>query len=490
MKAAMTRRLPLALAASALIALPSTALAAEKPLHPDGAVVASKASAKKSSSKKKPASKAPVIKKISPRNAKVGDVLTITGKNFVRGKGKNQVFFYTTKGGGTFTKALDASTTRLKVEIPRKLATLLPANGDQARILLRIKGKRLGSRTAPRISPLIAINPDDVGGDTSGPGAGGANPTACTPNFSDPASDVDKDLLSDARERDLLMDACNRDSDGDGASDGYEYHSAIDMNSQALPYPWKTPYPNPLFKDGEVDHDGDGLTVWDEYSLWTKFGQSQLPLNYSDGNQRTQPEPAPDPSGPLYTLDMNHDGTLSDDERDADADGLTNWDESHGRMRADWWISAYDGTNDVLETKYTVTFGPVSMLDPDSDGDGLADGPDDTDFDGLSNSFEVERPRNWGFTYISMGHNYSHNQSTGAETIVDPDPVTPGNQARFYSRVQPFNPCKPVWSSKCHIHWPFGYYPPDEDWMGYRSPWNFYSAPSLLPAPGARPADV
>ena len=55
--------------------------------------------------KKKADSEAPVIKKISPRNAKVGDVLVITGKNFVRGKGKNQVFFYTTKGGGTFTKA-------------------------------------------------------------------------------------------------------------------------------------------------------------------------------------------------------------------------------------------------------------------------------------------------------------------------------------------------------------------------------------------------
>src|SRR3954453_4272667 len=204
MKAAMTRRLSLALAASALIALPATAAASVKPpLHPGGAVVAAKSA--KRSSKKKVDVKAPVIIKISPSDAKVGDVLTITGKNFVRGKGKNQVFFYTTKGGGTFTKALDASSTRLKVEIPAKLAKLLPASGDKVRILLRIKAKRLGARTAAKISPLIAINPNSVGGDTTGGGAAGGNPIGCTPNYTNPVSDVDGDLLSDAVERSLLL---------------------------------------------------------------------------------------------------------------------------------------------------------------------------------------------------------------------------------------------------------------------------------------------
>ena len=98
----MTRRLSLALAASALVALPTTAAAAVKPpLHPGGAVVAPKTT--KAAAKKKADAKAPVITKVTPADAKIGDVLTITGKNFVRGKGKNQVFFYTTKGGGTFT---------------------------------------------------------------------------------------------------------------------------------------------------------------------------------------------------------------------------------------------------------------------------------------------------------------------------------------------------------------------------------------------------
>jgi hypothetical protein len=436
MKAAMTRRLPFALAASILLALPSTAAAA----------------------KKKP-SKAPVVTKVSPKNAKVGDVLTVTGKNFVAGKGKNQVFFYTTKGGGTFTKADDASKTRLKVTVPAKLAALLPSNGDEARILLRVKGKLLGARSTTRVSPLIAINPTDVGGDTSGTGAA-TGPAACTPNFNDPTSDVDQDLLSDARERQLMLDACSRDTDGDGASDGFEYYSGIDLNSQALPYPFKTPYPNPLFKDGNVDHDGDGLTVLDEYSLWTKYGQSQVPLNYSDGRQSSV-------------------GGVGDDDRDADGDGLGNWDESHGRMTPDWWRQKYDGTNDVLETPYPVTFGPVSMLDPDSDGDGILDGADDSDFDGLSNAFEVARPGDWKTTYIATGYGPGHNWDANTQTPTDPIPGG-ANDARYYSRVQPFNPCKPVWSSICHVHYPFGYYPLDELWMG----------PTVFPAPGVHPGDV
>ena len=449
----MIRRLPLALAASALVALPSTALAAQAPMHADPVV--SKAA------KKKPATKAPVVTKVSPRSAKVGETLTITGKNFVPGKGKNLVFFYTTKGGGTFTKGGEASRTRLKVTVPEKLAALLPANGDEARILLRVKGKRLGGRSTARVSPLISINPDDVGGDTTG-GGGATGPVACTPKFTDPTSDVDKDLLSDARERDLMLDACNRDSDGDGASDGYEYYSAIDLNSQALPYPFKTPYPNPLFKDARVDHDGDGLEVIDEYALWTKYGQSQIPLNYSDGKQASDPAAG-----------------VTDDYRDADGDGLGNWDESHGHMTPEWWIAAYDGTNGPLETPYTVKFGPVSMIDPDSDGDGVLDGADDSDFDGLSNSFEVHRPGNWATTYISTGYGAGHNWDGALQVPVDPIPGG-ANDARYYSRVQPFNPCKPVWSQNCHIHYPFGYYPLSEDWM---------PAKVFPPAP-ANPADA
>jgi hypothetical protein len=448
------RRLCMGLAATSLLLVPSTATAA-----------------------KKVDKKAPVVLKVSPKNAKVGDLLTVTGRNFVRGKRKNQVFFFTSNGGGTWTTAEDASATRLKVRVPEKLANLLPANGDQARIQLRVKGKRLGDRSATRVSPLISINPDSVGGDPSG-----SNPgvVGCAPKPSDPTSDVDQDLLTDARERDLLLDPCNRDSDGDGASDGYEYNSAIDLNSKALPYPGKRPYPNPLFADRDVDYDGDGLTVWDEYSLWTKYGQSALPLNYSDGTQKTVATAAPDPNGPLYYMDMDGDGTLSDDERDADGDLLGNWDESHGRMLPDWWKSTFN-KDPHKETPYPITFAGTDMLDPDTDGDGLLDGADDQDFDGLTNAFEIERLPGWDTVYIATAFT-TRRWNSATQTPADPDGTGPltAADARYYARVQPFNPCKPVYSARCHLHPPFGYYADDEPWGGAPNP----------PAPGARPDDV
>jgi len=99
MKAAMTRRLLPALALSLFVALPSTALARQAPLHPAPGDAASSfkgvpgALAKQTSSKKKRKTdrKAPVITKVSPRSAKVGDVLVVTGKNFAKGKRKNRV---------------------------------------------------------------------------------------------------------------------------------------------------------------------------------------------------------------------------------------------------------------------------------------------------------------------------------------------------------------------------------------------------------------
>ena len=43
---------------------------------------------------------------------------------------------------------------------------------------------------------------------------------------------------------------------------------------------------------------------------------------------------------------MDGDGLLSDDERDADGDGLSNWDEQHGRFTEVWWPAEHDGQNE------------------------------------------------------------------------------------------------------------------------------------------------
>jgi hypothetical protein len=114
----------------------------------------------------------------------------------------------------------------------------------------------------------------------------------------------------------------------------------------------------------------------------------------------------------------------------------------------------------------------------------VLDGADDTDFDGLTNAFEVARPGDWGATYVSTAHNFNPTLNSG-----DFDPSTVGVAEPGYSyfaRTNPFNPCKPVWSDKCHLHPPFGYYDPAEDWIGFGRP----GSGQVIPAHGARPGDV
>jgi hypothetical protein len=425
------------------------------------AVAAARAARKKST--------APVIKRITPLQAKLGDKLTIYGKNFVAGKGKTRVFFLRVGGGAAWVRSVTGTKTKVVVVIPTALGKLLPIDGRATRFQIRVLGKRFGSPTRVSRSPMIS-GPAGANSGTNGPVGASAviGPTngvgGCTPNFTDPTVDSDGDLLPDVEEHRIGTDPCNKDTDLDGVEDGYEYYSSKDLNSDALPYPWKMPYPNALFPDSTVDYDGDGLTLSDEFALWIKYGNHQLPLNYSDGKQSTVATPAP-PAGTLlnWSLEQYGDTTLDDGERDADGDGLSNWDESHGRMTPDWWKAAYDGTNGPLETPYPVKFAGTNMMDPDTDGDGLVDGQDDNDFDGYSNMFEVHRPGNWPATYVSsgvappagayIGHNWNPLASPMLAGGSDP-----------YARTNPLNPCKPLWSSICHQHPPFGYYGATEDW--------------------------
>jgi len=252
--------------------------------------------------------------------------------------------------------------------------------------------------------------------------------------------DDDGDGLQDTLEAKIGTDPLVADTDGDGADDGFEYYSALDLNSAAVPYPDKRPYPNALFVDSDQDYDGDSLTLRDENKAWTVSGRG-LPLQtYSDGDQCTGPfVAAPADPEQRRRVDMNNDGQLCDDERDVDADGLTNWDEIYGRMTPSWWSTFYE-----KESAYpSRTFLATGFADADSDGDGVLDGADDEDGDGLSNSYETTRVADWATTYISNAH--------------------PGTNA--LARTNPFNPCKPFFSDRCHTHPPLNYYPDDEDWQ-------------------------
>jgi hypothetical protein len=333
----------------------------------------------------------PTIKRVKPLRLKIGERLTIIGRHFIPGRRRNTVVFLRDGAPAVFLKAQRATRTRLKVLLTSKLGRYLIGknNGEKGptRFRLRVLARRFGpSFTPKRLSPVVlpAKPHQDGGSRDSGPAA-----PVCSVESARalPGADADGDAMTNGLELQVHTDPCVADSDGDGIPDGYEYESALDYNTRALPYPGKRPYPNPLDpSDAGTDYDGDGLTMADEHAAWVTYGHSTFPLLYSDGTQTS--------GGPVQVTpatqweDMNDDGFLTDDEKDVDNDGLTNWDEAHGRMSPPWWPAIYRD-----EKPFTLTYLQTDWLDPDTDGDTLPDGPDDVDHDGYTNASEVDRDR-------------------------------------------------------------------------------------------------
>jgi hypothetical protein len=265
-----------------------------------------------------------------------------------------------------------------------------------------------------------------------------------------------------------------------------------------VPAPEKRPYPNPLFADAGSDFDGDSLTLGQEFALWKAYRNPGAGLNdlvYSDGNQysaytrdgagrRPGALVGPDPhakyadflgwtaasgyatvwlprgrditgltngAGVFNLRDSNQsggalspgedryydfdlDGKLSDDERDEDADGLTNYDETTGRMLSGYWKACYR-----KEAAYPLTFAGTDLVDPDSDGDGVRDGADDQDHDDLPNLMELSREA------AAMPARFQ----TGVCGKDDGEVLT----TPIEGRVNPYNPCLPYVNSRtCTRH--------------------------------------
>jgi hypothetical protein len=414
---------------------------------------------------KKKASK-PSITRVTPMRISVGARLTIIGKNFKPKAKQNTVIFRAPSGRSAFAKPRRASRRKLVVVVPSAVSRLLGGKSGTrpTRLKLRVLAGRFSAFTTRRLSPVVtAFGAGD--GPGGGKGGGGAGGVVCNNS-----SDHDGDLLTNDFELAILTDPCRADTDGDSVEDGYEYQSAVDLNhypaSPPLPYPGKRPYPNPLDPgDGKpdgTDYDGDGLQLREEFLLWLNYSADGVRrpshpgtlsgLLYSDGLQMSiVPAPAA-PADPLYNwaLDYDEDNVLSDDQRDADADGLGNWTEVRGQMLETWWPSQHNGTIEPKESAYpNIDFldnedvpGFDAHTDPDVDGDGVLDGADDYDHDGLSNQFEVRRPDDW---LVDAG--------------IAP-PLFPAPNPWAYTN--PFNPCKPFNSERCHRHPPFGYYDSDE----------------------------
>jgi hypothetical protein len=384
---------------------------------------------------KKRAPKYPVITKVAPMQVGVGDLLTIKGKGFRSGKNKNTVVFKRFGQRAIFVKAESATKTRILLHVPLKLQAYMKLENNQpvpSVFAIRIISKRFGQKfTSKKLSPT-------VGPAGSGITAPGSTPVTAYEQClaaaqANPAGDEDKDLLTNGLEQNIGTDPCRADTDTDGMTDGWEYHSALDLNSGVFPYPkpypGKKPWPNALDpEDGNYDFDGDGLTSSQEFALWQYVGS---PFNpdpdpgtlgaYSDGTQNTRgPVPtAGNPGQPLdldhdgnvtdaerdadgnpallQPLDLDHDGNLTDEERDADGDGLSNETEWNLRGLEKWWETIYKN-----EKPYAWrVFAELSAVNPDSDDDGVRDGADDQDVDGWDNQTEMQLGRSGSGYFVN-----------------------------------------------------------------------------------------
>jgi hypothetical protein len=144
-----------------------------------------------------------------------------------------------------------------------------------------------------------------------------------------------------------------------------------------------------------------------------------------------------------HWLDLDGDAYLSDDERDEDADGLTNYAEAHGPlMSGDYWVGHYP-----REKPFRISYAGTDLADPDTDGDDVRDGADDQDHDDVPNLVEVSRN-------MATGRPFD-NPKTAKDATVNAygDPLA----LPEYGRVNPFNPCLPNPNSRtCPRYLPFG----------------------------------
>ena len=105
-------------------------------------------------------------------------------------------------------------------------------------------------------------------------------------------------------------------------------------------------------------------------------------------------------------------------------------------MTEAWWVAQHDGKSEPKESKYpeldfldNEDTAPAynAHTDPDMDGDGVLDGDDDNDHDGLQ---QLTSFRGAGVP------------ATGSPAPHDDDGKSPRSAANPWAYTHPFNPCQ------------------------------------------------
>src|SRR3954468_7459538 len=182
---------------------------------------------------KKKAPTYPVISKVTPMKVGVGDLLTIKGKGFRPGKNKNTVVFKRYGQRAIFVKAETATATIITLHVPLKLQAYMKVTNNApvpSVFAIRIISKRFGQKfTARKLSPTVG--PAGTGITAPGVTPPSAYEQCLSAAQAAPGGDQDKDSLNNALETSHGLDPCRVDTDTDGLNDGWEYQSALDLNS-------------------------------------------------------------------------------------------------------------------------------------------------------------------------------------------------------------------------------------------------------------------
>jgi hypothetical protein len=434
----------------------------------------------------------PTITRVTPMRVSVGSLLTIRGRNFKSRLLRNTIIFRAPNGRTAFAKPRRASTTKLVLRVPAAVSRLLNVSGTRqrpTRLRLRVLSGRFSKFTPRRLSPVVT----GVGDGDGGPGGDGGSGDGRTPVVCNSSADHDGDLLTNELEISIGTDPCLADTDNDQMTDGWEYHSAKDLNVKAVPYPGERPYTNALdptdggpagARASALDFDGDGLTSLEEYRAWRYTGSSFAAssvggldllsaLGYSDGTKFSRSGEAP--VAPAWrsasfglavptqafpsTYNLHGDAEWRDDERDADQDGLANWLEgATGPSDNTWWAKYWEkkpreikpfaeeegaycaGTLTGIQRPGHFALRPFQSLDladGDVDGDTLLDGEDDQDSDDFINIVEMYESQ---YDLDGNGTPAWCGLVAGIMPTIRIDGLDYG--------INPFNPCAPDMTSR------------------------------------------